>query len=535
MSSILSHFPTPPLPGYRTGQKAVIEEVEAAIKAGYKMILIEAPVGSGKSGVAMAIARWAGSAHILTPMKSLQNQYFEDFSMYSVMMKGRSSYPCIFHETREDAEKVRQSIGRGDLIHVERGTRHCGQGPCKDSEENLHRCTGWNGERETTPCPYTVAIEKAQDTDIIIHNLHSYIYQTHFGNRFTPRKVLIIDEGQKIEGIIRDFVKVSITLPGLLGSDEEKAKWERFEDIDDWIGYFCSPRFVPHGEEDKVKYLERIQKLEAMCSDFPNMWNRFAVSSEEFGNMGTTKFELTPEKLGGLPQKLLYDGGEVVVIMSGTIYDKAMFCRDRGINESSAYFVRIGSTFPVESRPIIMKEDYMVNTSHAKWSENLPEMVEKLEKILKVFGDVKGLIHVPSYRAAFDLMTLMKNPRLMTHAPDDAGARLEQFYARKDNSVYVSPTCQEGVDFKDDRARFQVVMRIPYLNAGDPFVSMKMNTDFAWYNYQALLTFGQQTGRINRSESDFGVTILMDSRFPKFLRTNKNKLPKWFRDSVRTT
>lgn len=344
---------------------------------------------------------------------------------------------------------------------------------------------------------------------------------------------MIIDEGHRIEAILRDFAKFSITLPGMLGSDEERSKWENFEDIDDWQRYFTERRFVPQDEENKKKYLDRIEKLVCMVGDFPNMWNRFAVQCEEQFHRGATKFELTPEKLGGLPQRLLYDGGEITVIMSGTIYDKEMFCRDRGIDSKSTYFIRIGSTFPVESRPIIMKEAYMVDTSHKMWMENLPEIAGKLREILAVFGDVKGVIHVPSYRAAVDIMTAVRDPRLVTHIPEDSQERLSEFYGRTDNSVYVSPTCYEGVDFKFDRARFQVILRIPYLNAGDEFVAMKMKHDFAWYNYQALITFGQQVGRVNRSEKDFGVTILMDSRFPKFIRKNKSKLPKWLLQAIK--
>ncbi len=533
MSKIIDYFPSPPLPGYRLGQKAVLDEFQSAVEAGYKMILIEAPVGFGKSGVAMAIARWAGSAHILTPMKSLQDQYFEDFSMYSVLMKGRSSYPCVFYETPANAQNVRDTISRGELIYVERGERNCSQGPCDGSQENYSRCTGFDGDKETTPCPYTVAIQAAQQSDVIIHNLHSYIYQTHYAKRFEPRKAMIIDEGHKIEGILRDFAKFSLSLPGALGSDEERERWENFADIDEWMTYFMEPRFIPEDEEDKQVYLERLQKLVDLTTDFPQMWANFAVSAEEFGNNGSTRFELTPERLGGLPQRLLYDGGEITVIMSGTIYDKNMFCRDRGINADSAYFIRIGSSFPVESRPIIMKPEYMVNTSHAGWVDSLPEIAEKLHTVLGIFKDVKGLIHVPSYRAGFDIMTVMREPRLMSHDPQDAAQRLREFYGRNDNSVYVSPTCQEGVDFKEDRARFQVILRIPYMNAGDEFIKMKMGKDFAWYNYQALITFGQQTGRINRSEKDFGITILMDERFPKFIARNRRWLPKWLTDGIK--
>lgn len=531
--SILDHFPTPPLAGPRGGQVSVINEIDAAIKGGYKFIIVEAPVGSGKSAIAIALARWAKSAHILTPMKSLQDQYFEDFNDYTVLMKGRSSYPCVFFDDAAKAKSVRTALQNGELIHVERGTRHCGQGPCENSEENYLRCTGFNGEVEMTPCPYTIAIEKAQSHSIIIHNLHSYIYQTHFGGKFTPRKMMIIDEAHRIESILRDFAKFQITLPGLLGSDEERSRWERFEDISDWVSYFSQQRFVPNQEEEKTKYLQKVLGLEEMANTFSNMWNRFSVRCEEFGGLVATKFELTPEKLGGLPNKLLYSGGEINVLMSGTVYDKAMFCRDRGIDADSAYFIRIGSTFPVESRPIIMKQQYLVDTSHKMWLENMPEIADKIRQILAVFGDVKGLIHVPSYRAAVDIIQAVGDSRLCTHVPEDSRQRLEEFYERTDNAVYVSPTCHEGVDFKFDRARFQIILRIPYLNAGDDFVEMKLKTDFSWYNYQALVTFGQQLGRINRSEKDFGVTILMDSRFPKFILKNKRKIPKWVLDAIK--
>lgn len=530
----IDYFPSPPLPGFRSSQKSVIDEVEAAVNGGYTYILLEGAVGCGKSAIAIALARWAKSAHILTPMKSLQNQYFEDFNMFTVLMKGRSSYPCVQHLPRKEAAEIRLAISKGKVIHVERHTKNCGQGPCKDSADVYAACTGYDGEKETTPCPYTVAIETAQSKDIIVHNLHSYIYQTHFGGRFTPRKMMIIDEAHNIEKILRDFAQFSVTLPGMLGSDEERDKWENFEDIDDWMGFFTQPRFVPKDEANQQKYMERLTKLEDMINDYPNMWSRFAVNCEEMGHMGTTKFNLTPEKLGGLPQRLLYDGGEVNIIMSGTIYDKNMFCRDRGIDPDKAYFIRIGSSFPVASRPVIMKEEYMAATAHKDWAENIPDIAEKINNIMDVFGDVKGLIHVPSYRAAVDIMQAVKNPRLVTHIPEDFQQRLGEFYARTDNAVFVSPVCVEGVDFKQDRARFQIITRIPYMNAGDPFVSMKIKTDFAWYNYQALIAFGQQTGRVNRSDDDFGVTILMDSRFPSFIRKNKSKLPKWLQDAIRT-
>jgi Rad3-related DNA helicase len=51
--------------------------------------------------------------------------------------------------------------------------------------------------------------------------------------------------------------------------------------------------------------------------------------------------------------------------------------------------------------------------------------------------------------------------------------------------------------------------------------------NYQLYNYLTLLTFGQQIGRINRSEVDYGATFLIDSRFPRFIAKNSSSIPKW--------
>ena len=154
------------------------------------------------------------------------------------------------------------------------------------------------------------------------------------------------------------------------------------------------------------------------------------------------------------------------------------------------------------------------------------------DEILGVFKDVKGLIHAPSYRAMEEMADVIGNSRIITHGSDNFQQKLEEFYARTDNAVFMSPICQQGVDFKNDRARFQVITRVPYLNAGDEFISMKMAKDFAWYNYQSLIIFGQQIGRINRGPEDWGHTILMDERFNKYIARNSKILPKWLKDAI---
>jgi ATP-dependent DNA helicase DinG len=532
-SDILSFFP---LENPRGTQKLVLTEVDKAFSEGKKFVILEAPVGSGKSPVAMTFARKFQDSHILTPQKSLQNQYYEDFHEDSVLMKGRNAYPCTRGKNRKIYMKVINDIKKGQVKQPAIGETNCGNAPCRNSETLFKLCTEAQG-----PCPYNAAIEVAQGYHTVIHNIHSFIFQTNFSGKFEKRKLLVVDEAHLIEDIIRDFITKKVTVKGLV----DAADTPNTATVDGWCDFFITDRFLPEvsasekamKELDETYVTERDKYLELILG--------FRDKSEYYGEAFTVKrtpnyvgercinttFEFIPHNVGSAPSRLIFDFGEHVLLMSGTIYDKNIYCRSIGIKPEDAYFIRVPSSFPVKNRPIYVKPEYQIDTSFANWEDNFKDMIFKINKILKIFHDVKGLIHVPSYQAAEEIASWLPPNRVMWHDKSNLQEKLTEFYNSAEPKVFLSPVCQQGVDFKYDRARFQIVLRIPYLNTSDEFVNYKVKNDFQWYNYKALLTFGQQIGRINRADDDFGVTFLMDSRFNKFIANNSAKFPKWLKDA----
>ena len=75
----------------RRFQKEVLDQVDQAM-ASKKFIILEAPVGFGKSAVAAALCTYLSSAYILTSTKQLQDQYSSDFGF--PMVKGKSNFRC---------------------------------------------------------------------------------------------------------------------------------------------------------------------------------------------------------------------------------------------------------------------------------------------------------------------------------------------------------------------------------------------------------------------------------------------------------
>ena len=141
-------------------------------------------------------------------------------------------------------------------------------------------------------------------------------------------------------------------------------------------------------------------------------------------------------------RNMLLDYGDKVLLMSGTIYNKDLYCRSIGINPADAHFIRIGSSFPKENRPIYLKPQYQVNTSHALWNENFASLIEIIQKISAIFKGAKGLIHAPSYVAAEQIRNALNDPRFISHLPSDFITKLDEFYSSKSPSVFISPVCQ---------------------------------------------------------------------------------------------
>jgi len=102
-------------------QQDIVNETVNEIKKGTKIIFIHGVCGSGKSSIALNIAKELGRASIVVPIKNLQRQYENDYmgSKYVLkndgqklkisMITGRNNHKCPFYEEKQ-SELKSQSI-----------------------------------------------------------------------------------------------------------------------------------------------------------------------------------------------------------------------------------------------------------------------------------------------------------------------------------------------------------------------------------------------------------------------------------------
>lgn len=519
-----------PFPTIRETQDRVLTAMDDII-ARHRHVIVESPVGSGKSGMGITFARHGGSSFLLTPRKSLQDQYFDDFSEHVVTLKGRSAYPCVdprrWHNPLP-VEQIHDEVVEGNISPRFLTGALCSTGRCLNpTQEDARRNYRETCERlSRIPCPYLTAVERAVESDHVVCNVHSFIFQTNYVGRFDPRARLVVDECHDLAGIIRDTLAKTIFIKGL--HLEELPEMDRF-DIPAWQRYFRHPANQPVGRfsSEFRDYLSELD--EAIEGLTESIYGAFAADIEHKDS--GTLFRFRQLDISRQARSLIYDHADRVLLMSGTIFSKNLFCYENGLDPAVTAFLRVNSTFPVENRLVIL-DDRAVRLSAAEWDANFGHLIDRIRVILNRHEGEKGLIHAPSYVKAAQIAEAIGG-RATTHNPEDFIATLNGFYRTAGNGVFVSPICQQGVDFKDDRARFQIITTVPYLNVGDKVVAKMMQRSPAWYDLKTLVIFAQMLGRPVRSETDRGVSYLMDSRFPGFINRTRQWIPRWLLDSFR--
>lgn len=104
-------------------QEDIVIEVVKAVKDGDKVIFIKGMCGTGKSAIALNIARVLGKSSIIVPGKNLQNQYKKDYEGEKYLLKdnkkklkisvitGRNNHECKFLKDSElVVPKIRKEV-----------------------------------------------------------------------------------------------------------------------------------------------------------------------------------------------------------------------------------------------------------------------------------------------------------------------------------------------------------------------------------------------------------------------------------------
>lgn len=500
---------------FRPGQFDAIKQIVEAIEDGEKFIILNAPVGLGKSLVAYVLAKLmelhGEQTYIYTKTKMLQDQYIKDFKDVK-LVKGRMNFPCL-------ADSVFQA---NNGICQQMANHQCDRKPALKED-------GWVFDGMWMPhmlpedesifngmCEYWKQKFIGMIAPISMLNYNYAISDTRFVNHFHRRKLLICDEGHNIEGLLMSELETRFA-PAVIEKETQfkitdhltMDQW--IDDVEELISIYQGLVKNTRSESKEKTYKERIlmfRSLHSLLVDDPQNW---VLTQEK--ERGQLYYIFKPVRVSDYSD-LIFSNAEHVVIMSGTILKADIFARDLGIDKYK--YIEIPSIIPIENRPII--KQYVGSMSRASLDDTMPNMALKIHLLAEKHQDEKGVIHTFTYNIANRLKKALKGDnRFIFHTQKDKDRRFKEFKKNKTNKILVSPVAFEGVDFPYDDARWQCICKDPFPNIGDPQLRVRDATDYGWLFRQRCLTLSQMYGRTNRAADDYSVTYLLDSRLESLL------------------
>ena len=554
----------------RDKQQKILEEIEQAIKSGFKYIFLEAPAGFGKSPVAIALARYLGSSHICTATKDLQAQYSRDFPFIREV-KGKTNFICIIKDEmgldetcnygpclKDDGYDCIYKTKLGDYKVQGEGTKyetveldHFAQKKYIDKVKSQSKLIEFNWK----PCHYYHQKWIALKSSHTIYNYKYFLSDVFYSNSLQKRQLLVLDEAHTVESEVADFKSFTVFnegitsfLPGL------SIPYENQYDIETWIAFGTELReklliFIdkagtilernidqyPFTEKNLIDAITKEKNLTTVIEDMRNNKDNWIVTNvEKAANNQLKKVLVTPIDVSSYFKDIL-DKGSISLFMSATILSKEYLCKIGGIKSDQVKFIRVQeSNFPLKNRPIYLMNVAWLNAK--TMNQSLPAIANAVNNIMTTHKNEKGIIHTTSYsqlRFIKENVSKENAIRLIeTGSKFDRNEMLEKHYKSSKPTVLISPSLYLGVDLKDSLSRFQIIVKVPYADLTDRKISVMKQRDPNWYTWNAILKLVQAYGRSIRSKEDFANTYILDSSITFLLKQAKEMSPKWFSDAI---
>lgn len=540
-SSLQQCFPKTLIP--RDSQKNILQDIEEAIKSGFKHIIICAPTGIGKSAIATTLASYFGSSFIVTSTKKLQDQYTEDFGFFPV--KGKSNFACFKLMKNARIDQTEQNFALKNGLTCNFGK--CAEKIIKNGKEVDEVCEfkpsieSFDFSNSAGMCPYYVQKYQGLKTTHSVWNYAAYFQLIRFTKKiyenYIDRNIAIFDEAHKIEDEIINFVGVDIYHSYLEEANLKPSQYDLSENkiivlLLEQLEEDCLRKIKKLEQNNDVPYRE-IQRLENRADRIHNILNEFLEEPENFvidkpADEGGIFFSIKPLKISKYTK--LFFSSSFQVFMSATI-NKASFCQNMGLDTSEVIFLEVEkSPFNLENRKVIFEDIAALGSSSSFDDEK--NVWKRIDEILFTHAGKRGLILTSSKKKCqqiFDSLSPNNQTRIIIAHSDNIDESLKN-HKKSRNSVLLSSSLWEGVDLKGDLSEFQIIAKTPYPNLGEKRVQQKKENNSLWFSTVTIMKLLQGFGRSVRDFDDKAITYVLDSRAKTLLHENRHLVPKSFRD-----
>ena len=530
--------------------------------------------------------------HIVTPTKGLQDQYRRDLGdicsangwRYTVL-KGRQNYRCPL---RPNLTADRCPVL--NLFHM--GRSFCKYKPLRypSPPESDDFVQTFSGDYLVPPssgewCPYWQDKFCALQSNFAVFNYHYFLYELFYVGDFVPALVVVFDEVHRLFDAIdsvfslrlyprvleyfeipvvrymQDPVLYASTLlsemRAVLANLENKLAGfsrEDFEDPELRSFYFTYAAKYSKLYDIYVRlsifsrsrqfFYARVKPFASGAALFIRPYPHFVVLvlrrllggvgteySSIFRSLQVIALSATP----GPRQLWHYIANAAGVPFTYVEYDRSPFPVHRRL-------VFVPTDAPRVTETVLRKElgrfydlsrDGVAPISAIMRSSVVCSQAVLIKQLYEMFGRV--LVHSWNNKLAGLVTVLLEHMGVPVQFPQFRPTEeIHEWMDSGDSTVLVTAAAKEGVDLAYEKARVQVILKLPVPNLRDPYVSSLRRNLPVYYNYSIAAALVQQSGRVVRARDDWGFTIIYDSAARNWILEHSHYFPRYFREALVT-
>lgn len=496
-------------PSYYPGQREAIVDIIQAFEEGNRYVIVDAPTGAGKSGIAATVsAYYGGGCWATTPKNMLVDQYKK---LGFRLLKGAGNYDCCNYGG-SCQQAMTYYKAKGELHKEARGC--CKQCGYKNDAEDFFD-PDWEGG--------------------CITNTHFMWSGLGLFTKLPPKELLVVDEAHLLESTLADMVKVVVRKEDLDAIDFDIPLTNE-SGLDAWIAKYTNALdlqitkyldILKNSKLDRASksIAELVQSLDHLTRRRRNIrtYTDFSTATSWIRKLQVDsknrveKVEMEPV-YGGFLAEHLFSTANRILLMSATFLDKHHTSIELRIPENKLAYIRMPSYFPPENQLMFWDPELRLNFGNME--QNLPRLVEKIDRILDHHIGERGLIHTVSYKLTNSILALTRHRKRMSVVKDGEKQvhAIEKHYKKK-GSILIGPAFVEGLDLAGDTGSFCIFPKVPFPPiATDEKLATRERSHPGYGNLLTARSIVQGKGRVTRSDKDFSTSYFLDGNLSMLLR-----------------
>lgn len=502
-----------------------------------KNVILCAGTGIGKSIIAAVVAEVLKtvadsnlSGIYLSSTNQLIDQYGDSFKHLPEMkffrVKGARNYPCQYFQDKGNKFASGEDCVKSELSDMETA-KYC------------------------THCKYDQNKKLINKTENLITNYSYFMISKLKSEHLMDRNLQVFDEAHllnetfcaqvSIDASVELIEKLCTLLNDLNGkADNQKAELILFRKeierkainignyktkIKELLQIYQSITDICSHQAALIPDLKAKNKVRKVGSRFSRLGDLIVSFFEHdydhvFDDTVDKQISIKPIFVSDMMHLLL---GRYNLFMSATIskdFAKTTF----NLNPEETAYINPPEVFPKENKPIVFIGKENLNYQKMKDNTVLDDITKIIQYIVNHHKSDKGLILVPSFYMSKQIVSrLPKTICVFEHKQGTNSAdAVARFKEHKGAGVLISPSIFEGLDFKDDESRYQIICKTPYASLGDLRIKKIADSYGNIYKEMTLYKILQGIGRSIRSSDDTAVTYCLDKSTETLFRSSQN-------------